>query len=161
MSERFERAIQDWYDHARTANLEYLNLSEVSHPKLKDIRNNIDVIYDHLNLSTKVIIKHLHDIKLENSFIKLELVECKQQIKKNQKESHKALQQISSEVRGVKPLTKAEVLVLVEEIAQQPKKVEEEALRLTTELEKKIHKVDEQVHKVERLLKEVQQYATS
>ncbi|GKA11393.1 Orf y [Tanacetum coccineum] len=35
------------------------------------------------------------------------------------------------------PLTKREVLELVEEIAQQPKKVEEEALKLTAELERK------------------------
>ena len=131
MSERYERAIQDWYEHSRTASLEYLDLSGVSNIKLSDFSQNIDVIYDRLLLSLKVFIKHFHDLKLENSFIKIEIAECKNQLKRNQKETSKALQQISSEVRGTKPLTKAEVLVLVEEIARQPKKIEEEALRLS------------------------------
>ncbi|GJY97287.1 hypothetical protein Tco_0514197, partial [Tanacetum coccineum] len=37
MSERFEKAIQDWYDRSQTANLEYLDLSGVSKIKLSDL----------------------------------------------------------------------------------------------------------------------------
>ncbi|GJV72424.1 putative reverse transcriptase domain-containing protein [Tanacetum coccineum] len=79
------------------------------------------------------------------------MLECDNQIKKNQKEYSKGLQQISSELQESKPLTKREVLELVEEIAQQPKKVEEEALKLTTELEKKVKRIEDQVHRIEHL----------
>lgn len=52
-----------------------------------------------------------------------------------------------------KPLTKLEVSALVSEIARQPKLVEEEALRLTANLE-------HQVQRVEHLIKEVKKLIT-
>ncbi|GJV70064.1 Orf y [Tanacetum coccineum] len=128
MSERFEKAIQDWYDRSRTANLEYLDLSGISKIKLSDLSHNSSVIYDRLLLFSKVSIKHFNNIKEQNEVLSEKIVDCE-----NQKEFSKGLQQISSEVQGSKPLTKKEVLELVEEIAQQPKKVEEEALKLTAE----------------------------
>ncbi|GJX78964.1 putative polyprotein [Tanacetum coccineum] len=126
MSERFEKAIQDW-----------------------------------LLLFSKVSIKHFNSIKEQNEVLKEKLVECENQIKKNQKEYSKGLQQISSELQESKPLTKREVLELVEEIAQQPKKVEEEALKLTSELEKKVKRIEDQVHRIEHLVKEVQRFLTT
>nr|GFB76200.1 hypothetical protein [Tanacetum cinerariifolium] len=52
----------------------------------------------------------------------------------------KSLQQISTEIQQSKPLTKREVLNLVQEIAEQPKLVEKEALRLTEDLNQKVQK---------------------
>ncbi|GKB41943.1 RNA-directed DNA polymerase [Tanacetum coccineum] len=161
MSERFEKAIQDWYDRSRTANLEYLDLSGISKIKLSDLSHNSSVIYDRLLLFSKVSIKHFNSIKEQNEVLIEKLVECDNQIKKNQKEYSKGLQQISSELQESKPLTKREVLELVEEIAQQPKKVEEEALKLTTELEKKVKRIEDQVHRIEHLVKEVQKFLTT
>ncbi|GJW08833.1 RNA-directed DNA polymerase [Tanacetum coccineum] len=124
MSERFEKAIQDWYDRSQTANLEYLDLSGVSKIKLSDL------------------------------ILKEKLIDCENQIKKNQKDFSKGLQQISSELQVPKPLTKREVLELVKEIEQQPKKVEEEALKLIAELEKKVKRIEDQVHRIEHLATE-------
>ncbi|GJY54512.1 Orf y [Tanacetum coccineum] len=64
----------------------------------------------------------------------------------------KSLQQISTEIQQSKPLTKREVLNLVQEIAEQPKLVEKEALRLTEDLNQKIQKVEHLLHEVKKLI---------
>ncbi|GJU40792.1 putative polyprotein [Tanacetum coccineum] len=61
-------------------------------------------------------------------------------------ETRKSLQQISTKIQQSKPLTKREVLNLVQEIAEQPKLVEKEALRLTEDLNQKIQKVEHLLH---------------
>ncbi|XP_071740683.1 uncharacterized protein [Rutidosis leptorrhynchoides] len=52
----------------------------------------------------------------------------------------------------VTPLTKKEVLELVNEIAQQPKLVEEQALKLTKDLNHKIQSVEHLLHSVKNLI---------
>lgn len=64
----------------------------------------------------------------------------------------KAFNKISTEIQQSKPLTRREVLNLVQEIAEQPKLVEKEALRLTESLNTKIQEVEHLLHEVKRLI---------
>lgn len=161
MSDRFERAILDWYNHSRTANLEYLDLSSSSNIKLSDLENNVAVIYDRLLLLSKVSIKQFREIKNQNQRSSERLESCENLLRKTQSETRKSFTQISSEVHQTKPLTKKEVLELVREISQQPKLVEEEALKLSAELNSKVKQVEQQIQRVEHLLKEVQSFLTA
>ncbi|KAG6525418.1 hypothetical protein ZIOFF_015374 [Zingiber officinale] len=49
-----------------------------------------------------------------------------------------------------KPLTKQEVRALIAKLAEQPKLLEKEALKLTEELNKKLERVETLLHKLER-----------
>lgn len=129
MSARFERCIQEWYSAARTADLDFLDLSGLQKPSPSQIANNLAVIYDRLNLHSRVCIKDSHKQLELFSQIEAKLEVSFQKIEKQQKELQKLIEL-------QKPLSKTEVLGLVEEIAQQPKLVEQEALRLTEKLEK-------------------------
>lgn len=145
MSARFERSIEDWYAHSRTVNLEYLNL-EVSKPSLSHLSHNLDVIYDRLSLHSKVSVSEYHKL--------LELLSDIHQSQSSfQRKIQKELQQLQALVESQRPLTKLEVQSLVSEIAQQPKLVEKEALRLTSNL-------DNQVQRIEHLIKEVKHLIT-
>ena len=149
MSDRFEQSVIDWYEHARTSNLEYLNLEnktqKISH---HDLSNNINCIYDRLQLFAKVSLKYFHSIQnIENR-----LVACETKIQKFQKESTKNLKQLSTEIRDIKPLTKKEVRELVQEIAQQPKLVEEEALKISEDVKKQLQKVEDLLHQIKSLI---------
>lgn len=146
MSAKFERSIADWYSHSRTANLEYLNLESSSKPSISHLSHNIDVVYDRLSLHSKVCIKENHQILDLLSDIKNSQDLFSRKIQKD-------LQNLKALVEDQKPLTKTEVFKLVSEISQQPKIVEEEALRLTANLE-------QQVQKIEHLIKEVKHLIT-
>ncbi|GKC17059.1 putative polyprotein [Tanacetum coccineum] len=88
--------------------------------------------------------------RVQNCQEKLE--SCEELLRKTQSETRKSLQQISTEIQQSKPLTKREVLNLVQEIAEQPKLVEKEALRLTEDLNQKIQKVEHLLHEVKKLI---------
>jgi Protein of unknown function (DUF1319) len=138
MAKRFEESVQKWYDTARTANLEYLDLAEK--PKTRDyletINNNTSVIYDRLNLFTRISLKHFHKIHEENENLKNQIQKLKKLVTQ-QGQKIESLQQ---------PLTKKEVRTLVVEIAQQPKLVEEQALKLTSDLEHKLVRIEKLLH---------------
>ena len=63
----------------------------------------------------------------------------------SQRHLAKHLRQLDEAIVNQKPLTKAEVKALVEEIAKQPKIVEKEALRLTKDLERQVAEVKQAV----------------
>ncbi|GJT48750.1 Orf y [Tanacetum coccineum] len=88
--------------------------------------------------------------RVQNCQEKLE--SCEELLRKTQSETRKSLQQISTEIQQSKPLTKREVLNLVQEITEQPKLVEKEALRLTEDLNKKIQNVEHLLHEVKKLI---------
>ncbi|GJR57815.1 Orf y [Tanacetum coccineum] len=88
--------------------------------------------------------------RVQNCQEKLE--SCEELLRKTQSETRKSLQQISTEIQQSKPLTKREVLNLVQEIAEQPKLVEKEALGLTEDLNQKIQKVEHLLHDVKNLV---------
>ncbi|GKC63145.1 hypothetical protein Tco_1095743 [Tanacetum coccineum] len=80
-----------------------------------------------LNLFSKVALKNYKSIsekqkelesRVQNCQEKLE--SCEELLRKTQSETRKSLQQISTEIQQSKPLTKREVLNLVQEIAEQP-----------------------------------------
>ena len=56
MSKRWEEAIEDWYNNR--SHLDYLDLAKVNTPTTKDLAHNISVIYDRLNLQSRVAIKN-------------------------------------------------------------------------------------------------------
>jgi Protein of unknown function (DUF1319) len=138
MAKRFEESVQKWYDTTRTANLKYLDLAEK--PKTRDyletINNNTAVIYDRLNLFTRISLKHFHEIHEENENLKNQIQKLKKLVIQ-QGQKIESLQQ---------PLTKEEMRTLVVEIAQQPKLVEEQALKLTSDLEHKLVRIEKLLH---------------
>ncbi|GJU81716.1 Orf y [Tanacetum coccineum] len=128
MSERFEQEIQYWYDNSRTVDPEYIVFNETSpKPTSTDLANNLACVYNRLNLFSKVALKNYKSIsekqkelesRVQNCQEKLE--SCEELLRKTQSETRKSLQQISTEIQQSKPLTKREVLNLVQEIAEQP-----------------------------------------
>jgi len=144
MAERFEKSIKDWYDTSRTANLEYLDLAE--NPKTKDylktITNNTSVVFDRLCLFSKVSLKHFYEIKTQNKRLEEQVSQLKEVMVKQERR----IEQIAQ------PLTKEEVRALVVEIAQQPKLVEEQALKLTAELEQKLIRVEKLLQEIKNFL---------
>ncbi|ACV74335.1 hypothetical protein [Pelargonium vein banding virus] len=148
MSERFEQAIQKWYNESRTADLRYLDLATES-PTVKDycsvINNNVSVIYDRLLLHSKVAIKDTYKI--------LEAQEANQDILVQEiRRLSKRVKALEAEALASKPLTAEQVRELVKEIAAQPKLVEEQAFKLTTDLRSQVLQVKELVEKVQHLL---------
>nr|AMN88378.1 hypothetical protein [Grapevine Roditis leaf discoloration-associated virus] len=138
MSEKWEKSIQDWYNNSRTANLEYLDLAEKEKPTNTHLFHNLAVVYDRLNLQSRVNLKNLKNI--------LERIERQELRLENLERSVKNLTKVFVEN---KPLTATEVRRLVLEISQQPKLVEQEALKLTEELRLKLERVEVIVKKVE------------
>jgi cell division protein FtsB len=144
MAEKFEKSIKDWYNNSRTANLEYLDLAE--NPKIRDylhtITNNTSVVFDRLCLFSKVSLKHFHEIQQQNEDLKNQILSLKRRITVQ-----------DSKIEAFKqPLTKEEVKDLVEEIAQQPKLIEEQALKLTADLEQKLIRVEKLLHEIKNFL---------
>nr|GEX70462.1 putative polyprotein [Tanacetum cinerariifolium] len=112
-----------------------------------DLSNNLACVYNRLNLFSKVALKNYKSIlekqkELESSVQSCQekLESCEELLRKTQSETRKSLQQISTEIQQSKPLTKREVLNLVQEIAEQTKLVEKEALILTEDLNQKVQK---------------------
>ena len=56
MSKRWKEAIENWYN--TRVRLEYLDLADIKTPTNKDLSHNISVIYDILNLHSRVSIKN-------------------------------------------------------------------------------------------------------
>ena len=56
MSKRWEEAIENWYN--TRVRLEYLDLTNIEIPTNKYLAHNISVIYDRLNLHSRVSIKN-------------------------------------------------------------------------------------------------------
>ncbi|THU58537.1 hypothetical protein C4D60_Mb03t15400 [Musa balbisiana] len=129
MSEKWEEAIQQWYTNSHTSKLEYLDLAELKNPSRKELAHNITVVYDRVCLSSRV---HLKNLKA--------LLERSQELEKEVKRLKTDVRTLTTLFSENQPLTKQEVRDLVEEIARQPKLVEEEALRLTQNLNQKLHR---------------------
>ena len=139
MSELWEEAIQKWYTDSHTSHLDYLNLAETTKPTRKELAHNISVIYDRTCLSSRVNLRNFKLLLEENHNIE-------QRIKKLES-SVKILSSLFSEN---KPLTQSEVQKLVLEISKQPKLIEEEALRLSQDLNQKLQRIKILLSKIER-----------
>nr|ATZ69452.1 ORF1 protein [Cacao swollen shoot CD virus] len=135
MSSRWENSIQEWYEKSHTANLEYLDLASVSKVTNNQIAHNLAVTFDRINLGNRVFIKNLKQIQES-------IVEVNTRIDTLEV----ALRRLTKQLKESKPLTEQEVRQLVGEIAQQPKIVEEQALKISQELELKLEKVEKLLH---------------
>lgn len=138
MSELWEEAIQKWYTDSRTSHLDYLDLAEDKSPSRKELAHNLAVVYDRTCLSSRV---NLRNFKL--------LLEKTQQLDEKIQKLERATKTLSALFKESKPLTKTEVRELVIEIAKQPKVIEEEALKLTQDLDRKILRVEALLTKIE------------
>ena len=139
MSGLWEESIQKWYLDSRTSHLDYLNLAETINPSRKELAHNISVIYDRTCLSSRV---NLRNFKL--------LLEENQNLEKRIKDLESSVKILSSLLIENKPLTKTEIRKLVLEISKQPKIIEEEALRLSKNLDQKIQRIEILLSKIEK-----------
>jgi hypothetical protein len=119
--------------------VQLLDLSQEPKVTNRDLANNIDFVVKHVVLQSRTALKHFHTAAVKQEAVETQLELCKKELTGLRRE----LKAIKSELVNNKPLTRTEVLALVKEIAQQPKIVEEQALRLTEELNKKLNKVEE------------------
>lgn len=131
MSERWEQSLQEWYE-SRRSHLKYLDLEDVSKPSTSQLAHNLSIIRDNTNLHAKVLLKRCYVLE-----------EKIEDLQKQVKTLEKGLEALTSEFLASRPLTIKQVKDLVIEIAEQPKLVEREALRLTTDLKEKVDKVED------------------
>ncbi|KAG6499749.1 hypothetical protein ZIOFF_039541 [Zingiber officinale] len=144
MSETWEKAIQDWYENSCTSNLEYLDLASTPKVTNNQLAHNLATIYDKTCLSSCV---HLKNCKL--------IIEQTQLLKKEVLKLETALSNLTLVYTENKPLTKQEVRNHVKDVTGNPKLVEEEALTLTEELNKKLERIDELLKDIQADLKTV------
>jgi polyhydroxyalkanoate synthesis regulator phasin len=137
MSERWEQSIQEWYTKSRTSNLEYLDLSETTITN-KHLANNISVIYDRLNLLSRVSLKNFKQTQEQINSLDQRIQKLEQNLKN--------LTILLTENR---PLTTSEVKTLVTEVTKQPKLIETEALKISEELNQKLKRVEAVLKRVE------------
>lgn len=137
MSERWEQSIQEWYTKSRTSNLEYLDLSDTTVTN-KHLANNISVIYDRLNLLSRVSLKNFKQTQEQIHFLDQKIQKLEQNLKN--------LTILLTENR---PLTTSEVKTLVTEVTKQPKLIETEALKISEELNQKLKRVEAVLKRVE------------
>ncbi|AHX37577.1 hypothetical protein [Blackberry virus F] len=180
-AERIEQSIKDWDDKYKVKDLDYLNL-EVPQPSsfqnlsslgffcfhqnckhsLESSSSQLNLLTDlalvqHLNLefthsrvglSARIAIKYFHSISNQ-------LKEQEEQLKTvaaTQKKIQKQLKSLEGELEQHRPLSRTDVQQLVQEIAQQPKLVEAEALRLTQDLERRLNEVKDLLGEVKKAL---------
>ncbi|KAG6486566.1 hypothetical protein ZIOFF_055143 [Zingiber officinale] len=110
-----------------------LHISELAH--------NLGVVYDKVSSLSKVSIKHFYSLKEENQALQREVAQLRTSVCNLEKEliSHK-------------PLTKVEIKSLAIEIANKPKSIEEEAIKLTEELNISIKRVEGLIESVRGLI---------
>lgn len=137
MSERWEQSIQEWYTKSRTSNLEYLDLSDITITN-KHLANNISVIYDRLNLLSRVSLKNFKQTQEQINFLDQKIQKLEQNLKN-----------LTILLTENHLLTKSEVKTLVTEVTKQPKLIETEALKISEELNQKLERVEAVLKRVE------------
>lgn len=140
--QRFEQAIQEWYDKSKTADLSYLDLE--TKPSLAQLSNNTLVVYDRLNLLSRVHLKHDHEVQLR-------LKDQGNQIEKilaDQRKILKAITSLQVEVVNLKPLTISQVRKLVEELIKEPKEIERKTEELLLSTQTQVRKIEEITTKI-------------
>ena len=159
MSERWEKSLQRWYETQPTANVEYLDLANLPKVTNQQIANNLALNIDKTISSAKYLAKQTSKIQEKQALLESQITKNhiyvlgllqKQaddfgELIQSQRHLAKHLRQLDEAIVNQKPLTKAEVKALVEEIAKQPKIVEKEALRLTKDLERQVAEVKQAV----------------
>lgn len=73
MSEKWEKAIQEWYEKSHTANLNYLDLSSSVKPSTAKNAHNISILYDRILLSSKVSLKNFKSLSEQISSLEIKI----------------------------------------------------------------------------------------
>lgn len=110
--------------------------------------HNLASLTDHCKLNSRINLRHFYQIHERSEERDLKDQERESFMIKKFASLQNQIEDLAQQVQNKKPLTKAEVRELVKEIAEQPKLVEQEALRISEDLKEKLKEV-------EKLLKEV------
>ncbi|ABI47981.1 ORF1 protein [Dioscorea bacilliform SN virus] len=124
-----EGSLKDYLD--RSTEPEYLDLYIVEKPTNKQLANNLCYLNHQAKLLSRVSLKH---------FFKLQ--EEIQELKTENQVLRKHLVNLTKEVVENRPLTEKKVQELVLRIIEQPKEIEQQAVRLTLDLQKKLDRVE-------------------
>lgn len=181
-TERIEQSIKDWDDKYKVKDLDYLNLEvpqpssfealnsfkfycfsnnhhkhsvESSNSQLNTLTDlalvnhlNLEFTHSRVGLSARIALKYFHSL----SDRLREQDEQLRSISATQKKILKQLKSLEGELEQHRPLSRTDVQQLVQEIAQQPKLVEAEALRLTKDLEARTQEVRDLLKEVKKAL---------
>lgn len=128
--------MKDYLD--KSTEPEYLDLYTVDKPTTKQLANNLCYLNHQAKLLSRVSLKHffrlqeeIQELKAENRKLRTELVNLTKEVVEN------------------RPLTERRVQDLVLRITEQPKEIEQQAVRLTKDLALKLDRVEAILRKVE------------
>lgn len=131
-----EKTLKDYLD--KSTEPEYLDLYTVDKPTTKQLANNLCYLNHQAKLLSRVSLKHffrlqeeIQELKAENRKLRTELVNLTKEVVEN------------------RPLTERRVQDLVLRITEQPKEIEQQAVRLTKDLALKLDRVEAILRKVE------------
>lgn len=131
-----EKTLKDYLD--KSTEPEYLDLYTVDKPTTKQLANNLCYLNHQAKLLSRVSLKHffqlqeeIRQLKAENRKLRTELVNLTKEVVEN------------------RPLTERKVQDLVLRITEQPKEIEQQAVRLTKDLAVKLDRVEAILRKVE------------
>lgn len=131
-----ERNLKDYLDKSTAP--EYLDLYTVENPTNKQLATNLCYLNHQEKLLSRVSLKHffklqeeIRELKAENQVLRKHLVNLTKEVVEN------------------RPLTEKKVQELVLRIIEQPKEIEQQAVRLTVDLQKKLDRVEEILKKLE------------
>ena len=131
-----ERSLKDYLD--KSTEPEYLDLYIVEKPTNKQLATNLCYLNHQAKLLSRVSLKHFFQLEEEVRSLKAE----NQVLRKH-------LVNLTKEVVDNRPLTEKKVQELVLRIIEQPKEIEQQAVRLTIDLQKKLDRVEEILKKLE------------
>nr|WEX32081.1 hypothetical protein [Dioscorea bacilliform SN virus] len=131
-----ERSLKDYLD--KSTEPEYLDLYTVEKPTNKQLATNLCYLNHQEKLLSRVSLKH---------FFKLQ--EEIQELKAENQVLRKHLVNLTKEVVENRPLTEKKVQELVLRIIEQPKEIEQQAVRLTVDLQQKLDRVEAIVKRLE------------
>nr|WEX32078.1 hypothetical protein [Dioscorea bacilliform SN virus] len=131
-----ERSLKDYLD--KSTEPEYLDLYIVDKPTTKQLATNLSYLNHQAKLLSRVSLKHFFQLEEEIQGLKAE----NQVLRKH-------LVNLTKEVVENRPLTEKKVQELVLRIIEQPKEIEQQAVRLTVDLQQKLDRVEAIVKRLE------------
>ena len=105
--------------------------------------HNQSILFDRVSLQTRSHLKHLHKIQEKLSDSHQEFLENQKHQDLKLKSIEWKLEEVLHSLHTRRPITKKEVNDLVSEIAQQPKLAEQQALKISQDLEKRFSQIEE------------------
>nr|WKY95833.1 hypothetical protein [Dioscorea bacilliform BL virus] len=131
-----EKTLKDYLD--KSTEPEYLDLFIVDKPTNKQLATNLSYLNHQAKLLSRVSLKHFFQLHEEI-----------QQLKAENLKLRRDLVNLTKEVVENRPLTEKKVQELVLQIVAQPKEIEQQAVRLTTDLAQKLTRVETILQRIE------------